>query len=166
MLIPPPTYASLRKGTQRLRCSMGRCSRRGSLKAVFRWWYQDAPPSYATLTGVVKCYGFSARITRRALSPDALVTHGQFYDGTNREVGLSEVVESFFHLLLALLCVRSAHAQPWNATVQTAGGVTYLILSGTFPNCVGLSAGPVSITGTNVSVVVSENSGEICDCCL
>jgi hypothetical protein len=29
-----------RNGTQRLRCSMGRCSRRGSLKAAFRWWYQ------------------------------------------------------------------------------------------------------------------------------
>src|SRR5438094_375153 len=23
---------------------MGRCSRRGSLKAAFRWWHQDAPP--------------------------------------------------------------------------------------------------------------------------
>src|SRR5438128_4982519 len=44
-LIPPPTYAARRKGTQRLRCSMGRCSRRGSLKAAFRWWYQDAPRS-------------------------------------------------------------------------------------------------------------------------
>ncbi len=43
ILIPPPTYAARRKGTQRLRCSMGRCSRRGSLKAAFRWWYQDAP---------------------------------------------------------------------------------------------------------------------------
>src|SRR5205814_4449110 len=44
ILIPPPPDAARRKGTQRLRCSMGRCSRRGSLKAVFRWWYQDAPP--------------------------------------------------------------------------------------------------------------------------
>ena len=26
--------------------SMGRCSRRGSLKAAFRWWYQDAPGAY------------------------------------------------------------------------------------------------------------------------
>src|SRR5438552_17292416 len=43
ILIPPPTYAARRKGTQRLRCSLGRCSRGGSLKAAFRWWYQDAP---------------------------------------------------------------------------------------------------------------------------
>src|SRR5206468_11621735 len=43
LLIPPPTDAARRKGSQRLRCSMGRCSRRGSLKAAFRWWYQDAP---------------------------------------------------------------------------------------------------------------------------
>ena len=43
ILIPPPTYAARRKGTQRLRCSIGRCSRRGSLKAAFRWWYQDVP---------------------------------------------------------------------------------------------------------------------------
>src|SRR5437773_12198894 len=43
ILIPPPPDAARRKGTQRLRCSMGRCSRRGSLKAAFRWWYQDAP---------------------------------------------------------------------------------------------------------------------------
>src|SRR5437762_2675512 len=43
ILIPPPAYADRRKGTQRLRCSIGRCSRRGSLKAAFRWWYQDAP---------------------------------------------------------------------------------------------------------------------------
>jgi hypothetical protein len=41
--MPPTTYAARRKGTQRLRCSMGRCSRRSSLKAAFRWWYQDAP---------------------------------------------------------------------------------------------------------------------------
>src|SRR5206468_9149056 len=41
ILIPPPTYAVRRKGTQRLRCSLGRCSRRGSLKAAFRWWYQE-----------------------------------------------------------------------------------------------------------------------------
>jgi len=43
ILIPPPPDAARRKGTQRLRCSLGRCSRRGSLKAAFRWWYQDAP---------------------------------------------------------------------------------------------------------------------------
>src|SRR5205823_488473 len=43
ILIPPPPDAARRKGRQRLRCSMGRCSRRGSLKAAFRWWYQDAP---------------------------------------------------------------------------------------------------------------------------
>src|SRR5438552_8811667 len=43
ILIPAPPDAAGRKGTQRLRCSMGRCSRRGSLKAAFRWWYQDAP---------------------------------------------------------------------------------------------------------------------------
>jgi len=43
ILIPLPTYAARRKGTQRLRCSLGRCSRCGSLKAAFRWWYQDAP---------------------------------------------------------------------------------------------------------------------------
>ena len=42
ILIPPPPDAARRKGTQRLRCSMGRCSRRGSLKAAFRWWFQDA----------------------------------------------------------------------------------------------------------------------------
>ena len=35
--------AARREGTQPLRCSMGRCSRCGSLKAAFRWWYQDAP---------------------------------------------------------------------------------------------------------------------------
>src|SRR5437016_725207 len=35
-LIPPLRYAARRKGTQRLRCSMGRSSRRGSLKAAFR----------------------------------------------------------------------------------------------------------------------------------
>src|SRR6266545_1926456 len=43
ILTPPPTYAVGRKGTQRLRCSRGRCSRPGSLKAAFRCWYQDAP---------------------------------------------------------------------------------------------------------------------------
>ena len=43
ILIPPPRYAARRKGTQRLRCSMGRCSHRGSLKAAFRRRYQDAP---------------------------------------------------------------------------------------------------------------------------
>src|SRR5437773_5051155 len=43
ILIPPPTDAARRDGTQRLRCSMGRCSRRGSLKAAFPWCYQDSP---------------------------------------------------------------------------------------------------------------------------
>src|SRR5436190_5313008 len=43
ILISPPPDAARRKGTQRLRCSMGRCSRRGSLKAAFRRWYQNAP---------------------------------------------------------------------------------------------------------------------------
>src|SRR6266542_5247505 len=50
-LIPPPTYAARRKGTQRLRCSMGRCSRCGSLKAAFRWWYQANSVAGATEEG-------------------------------------------------------------------------------------------------------------------
>src|SRR6266487_656669 len=35
ILIPLPTYAARREETQRLRCSVGRCARRGSLKAAF-----------------------------------------------------------------------------------------------------------------------------------
>src|SRR5438128_7867268 len=54
-LIPPPTYAARRKGTQRLRCSMGRSSRRGSLKAAFRWWYQDAPLASHDRTLTLTC---------------------------------------------------------------------------------------------------------------
>src|SRR6185369_11364502 len=36
ILIPPPTYAARRTGTQHLRCSIGRSSRRGSLEAAFQ----------------------------------------------------------------------------------------------------------------------------------
>jgi len=39
--LPNNTYAARWKGSQRLRCSMGD-AHGGSLKAAFRWWYQEA----------------------------------------------------------------------------------------------------------------------------
>src|SRR6266516_450824 len=65
ILIPPPPDAARRKGTQRLRCSMGRCSRRGSLKAAFRRWYQDAPYSAQGLIFGLPC--LEARIQSRPM---------------------------------------------------------------------------------------------------
>jgi hypothetical protein len=63
ILIPPPIYAARRKGTPRLRCSMGRCSRRGSLKAAFRWSYKDAP---FALPGVQEKRGHVPAVQSRA----------------------------------------------------------------------------------------------------
>src|SRR5437667_3638933 len=56
ILIPPALDAARRKGTQRLRCSMGRCSRGGSLKAAFRWWYQDTPRAASLESLKLKTY--------------------------------------------------------------------------------------------------------------
>jgi hypothetical protein len=87
------------------------------------------------------------------------------------KAGISNLAKPVLRGLWVLLAFHALHAQeavpmghpPWTRdAIQTIGGVTYLTLGGTLRDCTWLSVGPVTRSGTNLSVTAT---GLVCALC-